>query len=141
MKKRLTEFLAYLKIGQDKFAKNVGLSRGYVNNLKDNITAKTVDKIISVYPELNKDWLFTGRGEMLKSVNTNNVNGNGNTSVAGNGNQITNANFTEMLELQKGYQEMLKKSQSQISESQSHINRLIAIIEQLNKIQYNEQYK
>jgi hypothetical protein len=67
MKERLTEFLAYLKIGQDKFAKNVGLSRGYVNNLKDNITAKTVDKIISVYPELNKDWLLTGKGEMLKS--------------------------------------------------------------------------
>ena len=74
---------------------------------------------------------MTGEGEMLKDVSMNNVNGNGNTSVAGNGN-ITNANITEMLELQKGYQEMIKTSQVQLSESQSQINRLITIIEQLH---------
>ena len=65
MKKRLIEFLKYLGIGQDKFAKNVGLSRGYVNNIKENITMKTVDKILKAYPELNKNWLLTGEGEML----------------------------------------------------------------------------
>ena len=65
MKKRLIAFLKYLGIGQDKFAKNVGLSRGYVNNIKDNITMKTVDKILKAYPELNKSWLLTGEGEML----------------------------------------------------------------------------
>lgn len=65
MKNRLIEFLKYLGIGQDRFAKNVGLSRGYVNNIKDNITMKTVDKILRAYPELNKNWLLTGEGEML----------------------------------------------------------------------------
>jgi len=65
MKKRLIAFLKYLGIGQDKFAKNVGLSRGYVNNIKDNMTMKTVDKILKAYPELNKGWLLTGEGEML----------------------------------------------------------------------------
>jgi len=66
MKKRLIEFLKYLGIGQDKFAKNVGLSRGYVNNINDNITMKTVDKILKAYPELNKNWLLTGEGKMLE---------------------------------------------------------------------------
>ena len=65
MKKRLIEFLRYLGIGQDKFAKNVGLSRGYVNNITDNVTMKTIDKILKAYPELNKNWLLTGKGEML----------------------------------------------------------------------------
>ena len=65
MKNRLIEFLKYLGIGQDKFAKNVGLSRGYVNNIGDNITMKTVDKIVKAYPELNKGWLLTGDGKML----------------------------------------------------------------------------
>lgn len=50
MKRRLIEFLKYLGVGQDKFAKNVGLSRGYVNNIGDNITMKTVDKILKAYP-------------------------------------------------------------------------------------------
>jgi len=40
MKKRLIEFLAYLRIGQDKFEKSVGLSRGFVNKLGDNTTLK-----------------------------------------------------------------------------------------------------
>ncbi|GAB6010828.1 S24 family peptidase [Viscerimonas tarda] len=67
MKKRLIEFLAFLGIGQLKFENKVGLSRGYVNSVKDNITIKTIDKIISAYPELNKEWLMSGEGEMLKS--------------------------------------------------------------------------
>ena len=72
MKERLVEFLKYLGVGQDKFAKSVGLSRGYVNNIGNNITMKTIGKILRTYPELNENWLLTGEGEML------NKNGQGN---------------------------------------------------------------
>jgi phage repressor protein C with HTH and peptisase S24 domain len=67
MKERLIKFLSYLGIGQAKFAKNVGLSKGYVNNVKDNITIESIKKILSVYPELNENWLLTGDGKMLKT--------------------------------------------------------------------------
>ena len=73
MKDRLIAFLKYLGIGQNKFAKNVGLSRGYVNNIKDNITIRTVDKILKAYPELNKSWLLTGEGEMLNENHPENL--------------------------------------------------------------------
>jgi len=66
MKKRLTEFLAYLGIGQNKFEERVGLSRGFVNTLNDNMTVKNVAKIRAAYPELNIDYLCFGEGEMLK---------------------------------------------------------------------------
>jgi hypothetical protein len=67
MKKRITEFLAYLEIGQAKFEERVGLSRGFVNKMgDDNITIKTLDKIKVAYPELSIDWLVYGEGEMLK---------------------------------------------------------------------------
>ena len=66
MKERLIEFLAYLGMGQTKFEEKVGLSRGFVNTLKDNLTLKTLTKIETAYPELNTDWLKTGEGEMLK---------------------------------------------------------------------------
>jgi len=65
MKKRLIDFLAYLGIGQTKFEEKVGLSRGFVNTLRDNVTIKTLNKIETVYPELNIDWLKTGEGDML----------------------------------------------------------------------------
>ena len=67
MKERLIKFLAYLKIGQKQFEKKTELSNGYVDKLGENITLKSLNKIEKVYPELNMDWLKTGRGEMLKS--------------------------------------------------------------------------
>jgi predicted transcriptional regulator len=67
MKERLIKFLAHLGIGQNKFAKNVGLSEGYFSTVRDNITVETVKKILAVYPELNINWLLTGEGEMLKT--------------------------------------------------------------------------
>jgi hypothetical protein len=69
MKERLIEFLAYLSIGQNKFEENVGLSRGFVNKIGEGITEKTLKKIVEAYPELNTNWLKTGEGEMLKSIN------------------------------------------------------------------------
>jgi hypothetical protein len=71
MKNRLVEFLAYLGIGQTKFEEKVGLSRGFVNTLKNNLTIKTLSKIESAYPELNTEWLKTGIGAMLKTEISN----------------------------------------------------------------------
>lgn len=65
-KERLKEFLTYKDIGQNKFADNVGISAGYINNLKDSIGSKIINKISGAYPELNIDWLLTGEGNMLK---------------------------------------------------------------------------
>lgn len=66
-KQRLISFLAYLKISQGKFEKKVGLSTGFVNNVGDSIRTASLDKIKSVYPELNTAWLLTGVGDMLDS--------------------------------------------------------------------------
>jgi phage repressor protein C with HTH and peptisase S24 domain len=66
MKERLIEFLAYLGIGQTKFEEKVGLSRGLINNIKGDISLKSLKKISETYPELNIDWLRIGKGNMLK---------------------------------------------------------------------------
>jgi hypothetical protein len=129
MKERLIEFLAYLGIGQTKFEEKVGLSRGLINNIKGNISLKTLKKITESYPELNEDWLETGEGKMLK--NKQQIEGVTNSTIVGanvngNGIKITHNDLSGMIELQKGYQDMIKKSQEQI-------DRLIGIIEQSNK--------
>lgn len=81
IKDRLIKFLAYLKIGQGKFEKNCGLSNGTVNNIKEGgITTQKVEKILLAYPNLNIDWLITGRGEMEKHpseiISEDNINTN-----------------------------------------------------------------
>lgn len=73
-KDRLILFLAYLKMGQDKFEKSVGLSRGFVNNVGDTIRKSSLEKITAVYPQLNTAWLLTGVGQMLINGNTNENN-------------------------------------------------------------------
>lgn len=73
-KERLILFLAYLKMGQDKFEKSVGLSRGFVNNVGDTIRKSSLEKISSIYPQLNTAWLLTGVGKMLINESTNENN-------------------------------------------------------------------
>lgn len=64
-KDRLITFLAYINISQGRFEKGVGLSTGFVNNVGDSIRKSSLDKISSVYPELNTAWLLTGVGNMI----------------------------------------------------------------------------
>ena len=66
-KQRLISFLAYLKISKGKLEKKLVLSTGFVNNVGDSIRTASLDKIKSVYPELNTAWLLTGVGDMLDS--------------------------------------------------------------------------
>ena len=47
-------------------------------------------------------------------------------NVAGNGNQVTTNDIAGLIELQKGYQEMIKEKDSQIA-------RLISVIEKLSE--------
>lgn len=66
-KSRLIEFISHLGIGQKKFEERCGLSNGYVNNSKGNFGASKLDDILRAFPQLNRIWLLTGEGEMLKS--------------------------------------------------------------------------
>ena len=80
----------------------------------------------------NIEWLIKGEGEMLRPTqNVSDVSGSTvvGTNISGNGNNISNndtSNIAGMIELQKGYQDMMKKSQEQI-------DRLLVVIEQLTE--------
>lgn len=73
VKERLISFISYLGIGQGKFEKECGMSNGYVNNIRKSITSDKLQKIALRYPELNKGWLMTGEGSMLKGERGNKV--------------------------------------------------------------------
>ena len=132
MKDRLIIFLEYLGIGQNKFAQNVGLSAGYVNNLGENISSRSLNKILNVYPQLNEKWLLTGKGEMIKPINTQKAKGN--NSINSNINNIegnvtiSHNDFSNLLELQKGYQEVQKELNERLKKCQKQIDTLLEIL-------------
>ncbi|WP_392448036.1 helix-turn-helix transcriptional regulator [Capnocytophaga canis] len=66
VKERVKDFLAHLKIGQNKFEEKVGFSNGYINNVK-SLGSDKLNMIATEYPQLNLEWLITGRGRMIKS--------------------------------------------------------------------------
>lgn len=67
-------YIKYLGIGQSKFEKQCGLSNGYINNSKGNFGSAKIEDILKTYEDLNRSWLLTGEGEMLKSQSCGGVN-------------------------------------------------------------------
>lgn len=65
MKERILQFIEYKRLSKNKFYKKTGLSNGILDK-QGGISSDSLEKIYYVYPEINLDWLLTGKGEMLK---------------------------------------------------------------------------
>lgn len=65
IKGRLKEFLAYIKLSEGKFEADIGVSKGFVSNIKGGIGSTTLNKISAKYPQLSHEWLLTGKGKMI----------------------------------------------------------------------------
>lgn len=85
VKQRLIAFISYLGLSKNAFEVACGLSKRYVSNISVSISPSVVEKISLKFPQLNKSWLLTGDGEMLKTTRTISgditVNGNGNSHI------------------------------------------------------------
>lgn len=83
LKERITKFIEYKGIPRSTFEQMSGLSNAYTRNIKDNVGATKLEGILKAFPELNRVWLLTGEGEMLRQdkidVATKEVSGNGNS--------------------------------------------------------------
>lgn len=66
VKQRLIEYLEYKDIGRNRFEEMAGISLGYITKLKKSPGSEILVRILTAAPDLNKDWLLTGEGEMLK---------------------------------------------------------------------------
>ena len=67
MNERILQFIEYLGISVSEFERNCDLSNGAVSKMGDNTRRSTINKIYNVYPQLNTDWLLTGKGDMLNA--------------------------------------------------------------------------
>lgn len=66
VKDRLKKFLKYKNITASAFEKKIGAANGYVSGMINTIGPKYLDIILTSYPDLNRNWLLYGEGEMLK---------------------------------------------------------------------------
>jgi hypothetical protein len=92
-KDRIKTFLSEKKIGRNKIEKELDLGIGYFSSKGNSISSDVIEKIADRFPELNIDWLLTGKGNMLKTQSESGVSqsivGNNNSSIG----NINNSGF------------------------------------------------
>lgn len=70
IKERILQFIEYQGEKKEGFFDNLGLSYANFKGVqkKSALSSDSIDKIISKYPEIDLEWLITGKGSMLKSI-------------------------------------------------------------------------
>jgi len=66
-KERILQFIDYKGISKNKFYIKTGISNGILDK-NSGLSMETVEKFYKNFPEINPEWLLTGRGEMLREV-------------------------------------------------------------------------
>ena len=129
VKERIIKFIDAKNISTRSFENTCSLSNGYIRQLRNSPTADKIENIINAFPELNRDWLLTGVGEMLKNnqsvgnICNSNVSG---VNVSGKEIHINPDAYNTLLKIVESNQKTTEKFQEQI-------DRLITIIENSNE--------
>jgi len=74
--KRVGQYIEQKRYSYYAFENSVNAGRGSISKaVKEgkSIGSNTLEKILSVYPDLNAEWLLTGRGEMLNTKLPENI--------------------------------------------------------------------
>ena len=128
--------IRYLKsVGIVPSQKELGKLMGYNNesyfsqiiNCQVDEPKDFPDKLKSLVPNLNLEWLQNGIGEMTGSVVQQNHNGD---NINGTHVEVTKSDSAKFLDVILQQSAQLSKSQEQLSKSQEQIDRLISLIEQ-----------
>lgn len=87
-KERLMIFRDYLHVSTRQLEIAIGVSNSAISHTGDNLSANIIEKTCATYPQLDKMWLLTGDGQMLRSAttidqSTNKRENNGGTYIEG----------------------------------------------------------
>lgn len=137
---RIKRTISYLKgIGKITSQMDLGEKLGiydktYLSNLVNGRASVSsfIDKLTKLFPEIDGNWLQTGEGHMLceqNDIKQQNLNGDNNTAVAGNGNLVNSDSlFSKVLDEIAAQRRIIESKDRQIE-------RLITIIENQSKLE------
>lgn len=125
VKDRTLLFVKAKKLSMKEFEKACNLSSGYVTSMRKGYGQEKLNNVLTAFPDLNREWLVYGEGEMLRSPITQESNGDHNTQVAGNHNHVEPPHGIE-----KALDEIAEQRKL-VSKAQEQIDRLLTVIENL----------
>jgi len=117
IKERILQFIEIKQLKKEKFFREIGVTSANFRGKAVNtpLNSSTIENIFTIYPEINPDWLLTGKGEMLRNVKTADVSSESTT--------IKENNVTTLISI-------LNRT---LAEKDKQIDRLLSIIETTNK--------
>ena len=69
VKARLLQVLQDKKLSQTEFAKMLGVSPTYIGAMRKSLSNDRMKKLGEIFPDLNRDWLLYGEGDMYRNGN------------------------------------------------------------------------
>ena len=68
-KRRILDLIEYKKITIQKFFELTGIKRGFLDSdkLNQSVSDRHLAMIFAAFPDINAEWLITGKGEMLRN--------------------------------------------------------------------------
>ena len=67
VKERILAFINYKGMKMKAFELRCNLSSGYITSMRKGFGSEKLNNVLSAFPELNREWLLYGEGDMLKS--------------------------------------------------------------------------
>ncbi len=85
---RISKLIKSMKISSSQFADEIGVQRSSVSHVLSGRNKPSLDfvtKILAAYPDINSEWLLSGKGNMILDADTerrdDEVTGEGQTSL------------------------------------------------------------
>lgn len=127
VKDRTIEFVRFKKLSMKEFEKLCGLSSGYVTSMRKGFGVDKLNNVLTAFPELNREWLLYGEGDMLRTV-TQEAHGNNNTQIANSSNignsEVAEKALNELSEMRKLLDKAIQNNKEQAERFFEIINRL-----------------
>jgi transcriptional regulator with XRE-family HTH domain len=136
LKERYLHLIKEKDVTPYQISEETGISNTVLSKIKLEKVKKisnTTAKLLANYFGVNKEWLLTGKGEALNQTNnqSSSINNNNNSTFGtlSGANVVGNINLNdikEVLEISKGYQDLLRIRDTQI-------DKLLSLVENLTK--------
>lgn len=127
IKQRILLFLSDRGVTPYEFYKNTGVTRGILTQ-NNGISEDNISRFLAYFPEVNIEWLMTGKGEMLKTKHTPEALIPENEPIPSNKdnkNEVTKQDFSASI---------IERLLTTIQEQAEEIGRLRERVEQLECI-------
>ena len=115
---KIEELLHHFRMEQKNFAEKCGFEPNNISKIKlgkCGISNRVANKILAAFPEVDKTWLMTGEGEMIKNSNYQSNNSGSFIGKVGNNSHISQNDISVMVEMLRNkdniIQDILKRNE------------------------------